>query len=926
MCESGRLFGHRARHQSSTPSAVALSGEASPVAKRRRGVIKSASAGAASRSRGAAAGEGDGAVEAAQAVVAEVRLGGGAAVKAASVEVVREVKSASAGAASRSRGAAADEGDGAVEAAQAVVAEVRLGGGAAVKAASMEVVREVKPAVVPMPPLGCARAEERAGAAVESAPVAAVREVELGVVPEAEDGAGVEFRMALRSPLERESSVVGVIGGAASGERRSRRRLRAAAPPALARGARSAVCNRSRCLEGSAETASRSGKPFDTGTTANDAGSVKDQPPGRWLSVLEERARGLAYCGPKVDRAQLRVRTPNRFADALEIIGYHDQGLIAALRNFDCCGGFPLGYYGARDGDPIIVPNPASTYRNADALHGLMQKAYGDGTVMLFEERPPWRFFRSNPLFALPKKRFTRIRKGEWRVIKNNSAEPAGAASLNDCIAECPPVKLGSVVDFARRAVELKSRVHEPVKWFSCDAANAFPTWPVHWDDVCLQGCRWYDPRRPLPPYVREHGRPDPADPEGGMVWLFHATMELGTRSSMSWYCRIADAADALYCHPDAPLATSYDQCAPFETDKYVDDWVCCARAGRCGPAKQRYRDVQRLLGDPDQLLSLKKDATDGQPESTHAYTGVTFDVDAELLSSPAARVAAGIDMVRAILARPFCRTAALRSLVGSLTFAVRCAPRGKTFLRRLWDALRCTAAGPRRWTRVTRGMRADLQWFLRYWRDHNQVHAVPTADWAAQDDGFVLTDACGRVVDESGHVARSGGYGGVNLETNEYFAGVFPEEAGALSIHSLEAVTVAVAAELWGHEWRGRRIAARCDNRSFCDAINRGVARDATLMAVVRHLYFEELRGGFEMRARHIAGVDNCLADLASRARTSADWAGFRAQCVARVGCELTRVTPPPTFLPALLQRMRRAGSARRAAAACRGLTPRRA
>ena len=707
-------------------------------------------------------------------------------------------------------------------------------------------------------------------------------------------------------------------------ERRERRRMlkelaAVAAARALERRGEARDGERApRCSAGSPETTARGGAPFDRGRAAevapddlregNAAGDLSRRMASR--SAAEELRLGRSYVGPKW--ADPPYAMPLRLAAAARLTGFPDVELIEALEEWPRCGGLPLLFSGARE-RTVEVPNSSKSYKRAAEAHALLQREYGEGGMLLFKERPPWRHWRTAPYFCIPKRLYGKPRPGKWRSIHNHSAGTEAEGSLNDFIFQDRKIVLGSVASFAEKALRVKrANPDEEVGLWLCDFARAFPQLSVRWCDVPLQGMRWFHPERPLPEYAAR--RPPTAEEERrDMVYLFPCGFTLGARSSMMWFCRIAALFNHLLHHPLTPVATPLPDPSKFATEFYVDDTAYACTRSVYAALKRRTFEVCALVGDPARLISWEKDAKDGAFRTVQTFLGVDVDVGAETLSIPAPRIEDGRRRLRAAVGRSYMLTSELRSLVGCLSFAARCAPRaGRTFLRRFWDSLRCDGR-PRRWTRINRGLRCDMQFWLKLWEAIPHVHLVPSAS-EPEGDGLIFTDASGHVTGDDGEVLRAGGFGAVNLELGEYFCGDWPEEAASLDINSLECLAVLMSALRWGSSWKGRKIVLRCDNQSSCAVLRSGVARDAALMVPIRHLHFDSIRHSYELHVRHIAGVENELADLSSRGLFEKFEETARAK-----GVTLTRVGVPVSVSD-MLNRMKQARTARAAAAADRG------
>ncbi|KAI8490424.1 hypothetical protein Bbelb_316920 [Branchiostoma belcheri] len=129
------------------------------------------------------------------------------------------------------------------------------------------------------------------------------------------------------------------------------------------------------------------------------------------------------------------------------------------------------------------------------------------------------------------------------------------------------------------------------------------------------------------------------------------------------------------------------------------------------------------------------------------------------------------------------------------------------------------------------------------------------TPDIYCAPDEVVTTDAC------------LTGCGGIC--NGEFFHSRFPtavlEQYGA-KIHVLEMLTIVVAARKWGPGWRGSRIVINCDNMACVYVLNSGRSRDKDLLHSARELWLIAASCDFVLRAEHIQGRENRVADHLSR------------------------------------------------------------
>ena len=133
------------------------------------------------------------------------------------------------------------------------------------------------------------------------------------------------------------------------------------------------------------------------------------------------------------------------------------------------------------------------------------------------------------------------------------------------------------------------------------------------------------------------------------------------------------------------------------------------------------------------------------------------------------------------------------------------------------------------------------------------RCHGIKEVDWLPPAAG-ITTDAC-----------LLGGSGFYGLEC---FHMVFPEHITALKLHisALELFTIVIAAKAWGHLWSGIKLSVACDNQAAVTVINTGKCKDNFMLSCVRELLFLAAKQNLDIKAMHIPGSHNELADCLSR------------------------------------------------------------
>ena len=128
---------------------------------------------------------------------------------------------------------------------------------------------------------------------------------------------------------------------------------------------------------------------------------------------------------------------------------------------------------------------------------------------------------------------------------------------------------------------------------------------------------------------------------------------------------------------------------------------------------------------------------------------------------------------------------------------------------------------------------RADIEWWWQFSQRWNGVAMMVAVNRRAPE--------CDVVSD------TSGSWGGGAVFRRQWFqlewAGL-----GTTQGYGVMAKPIIVAAAVWGSEWDGKTVRARCDNQSVVATVNSGTCRQVDTMHLRRCLAFLEARGGFHM------------------------------------------------------------------------------
>jgi len=451
----------------------------------------------------------------------------------------------------------------------------------------------------------------------------------------------------------------------------------------------------------------------------------------------------------------------------------------------------------------------------------------------------------------------------QWRLCEHMSS-PRGE-SLNEAtqmgIEIAGKFKFQDVDD-AAAAVQQRHDAGRGVELWKADESGAYRNYPIACSDRPSFVLFGLDPSKPFPAEADLN-----VDAEGNVhlkrdqcCYMMRNTLPFGWAKSVAWYWRTARLVQAAHLSPVTPLRTNVPAWA-HTTLRYIDDTLGVCAEGWGEASKQRFIEALVRYNIP---LSLEKDEEEGDVASFKSYLGILIDSVSLTLAITPARLREGLARLRSAAAKAFLPRKELESLCGVLSFCAKCTPAGRTFMRRMFDSLKRRT----RFTRLSRGIKADIAWWLQHWESMNGVALV-------MDDYFTAAEAVGLFTDSS--LTGFGASFVFGDGTCEFFGGRWKDIPGfedidtsqatnAWHISELEAVAAAMALHQWSAQLARRRIVMRIDNDPFVVALNSGRCRDPGMMCCIRDIWHLKASGSFDVRALHIRTKDNVMGDAPSR------------------------------------------------------------
>jgi hypothetical protein len=150
----------------------------------------------------------------------------------------------------------------------------------------------------------------------------------------------------------------------------------------------------------------------------------------------------------------------------------------------------------------------------------------------------------------------------------------------------------------------------------------------------------------------------------------------------------------------------------------------------------------------------------------------------------------------------------------------------------------------------------ADIEWWIKFAPLFNGVSVII--------DDTPLSLAFLNLIfytDSSGHACAG-------VWNDEWFSYQFTGEDKIQLpfIHHRELYAIVCLCRTWKQALTGKTILVYCDNSAAVEAINSGRCIDKIMMKLIRELFYVCALSSFQVRAIHIPGVHNVLADALSR------------------------------------------------------------
>lgn len=280
-----------------------------------------------------------------------------------------------------------------------------------------------------------------------------------------------------------------------------------------------------------------------------------------------------------------------------------------------------------------------------------------------------------------------------------------------------------------------------------------------------------------------------------------------------------------------------------------LDDFLfICQTKEQCRASLDTFLRICANIGIP-----ISEEKTEG-PDTTLTFLGIEIDTVSQKARLPQNKLDKCEELINSFLKRKKVTLRELQSLLGLLSFACQVIVPGRPFLRRLFDLV-VGVSQPYHHIRLRKHCKDDLIVWQMFLKQFNGKYFFLDDKLIASDSLMLYTDASGMI-----------GYGAVF--GNRWFHGTWNDKWAGQNITLLEFYPIVLAIEIWGHYFANRSILFLCDNEALVKVINKQTSKEPKIMFLMRRMVLYALKLNICIKAKHLPGRENILADALSRSQ----------------------------------------------------------
>jgi len=269
-----------------------------------------------------------------------------------------------------------------------------------------------------------------------------------------------------------------------------------------------------------------------------------------------------------------------------------------------------------------------------------------------------------------------------------------------------------------------------------------------------------------------------------------------------------------------------------------------------CSNNMRIFSETMLELGVP-----LANEKTEG-PSHVLVFLGLELDSLEMVVRIPKEKMQEVVEKINAVICAEKVSLKTMQSLIGSLNFCCRAIVIGRPFCRRLINAT-CKVKLAHHRVRVTLEIKRDLKMWLDFFKHFNGVSVFHDRFWISNDDFQLYTDSSGGVgfgIWFNGHWCQ------------EKWPADWVRRGLTKDITLLELFPIVVATVVYGDYMINKKVKFHCDNMAAVCVLNSMTSKSTKVLALLRVLTMQGIFNNCLIKAEHIDGYKNDVADALSR------------------------------------------------------------
>ena len=345
------------------------------------------------------------------------------------------------------------------------------------------------------------------------------------------------------------------------------------------------------------------------------------------------------------------------------------------------------------------------------------------------------------------------------------------------------------------------------------DIKSAFRLIPVHPTDRHLLGMRWKD------------------------YTFVDTCLPFGLRSAPKLFNVLADLLTSVLTRQGVTFVLHY-----------LDDFLTLGPPAS-NICQQNLNIIQKVCGSLGIPLALEK--IEG-PATILTFLGITLDTTNMEARLPKDKINRIRQLITSWLGKKKATKREILSLVGLLQHATKVIRCGRTFVSRMYSAA-ARIKELDHFTRLNKEFRSDLWWWHTFMENWNGLSLLRLKASEIAPNIYIQTDA-------------SGSWGCGAYFNGRWFQLQWSSDWLPSSIMAKEMVPIMLSCATWGPNLSKKSVCFQCDNSSVVVALQKGSAKEQTVMHLLRCLWFFVAYYDIHLVATHIPGIANSTADCLSR------------------------------------------------------------